>query len=73
METKVEALQEVEKRLKQEKGRRMFERYQTVRLHLYGQDPSQIATAIGKSEYTIKEYNVLQKKRMENSNVNRQL
>jgi transposase len=51
-----EALQEVEQRLKHEKGRRMFERYQTVRLHLLGDAPEQIATAIGKSEFTVKEY-----------------
>lgn len=51
-----EALQEVEQRLKREKGRRMFERYQTVRLYLLGYSSSHIATSIGKSEYTIKEY-----------------
>lgn len=56
MEFNSEALQEVEQRIKQEQGRRMFERYQTIRLHLLGHDYNQIATSIGRSEYTIKEY-----------------
>ncbi|KEQ21631.1 transposase, partial [Paenibacillus tyrfis] len=51
-----EALQEVEQRLKHEKSRRMFERYQTIRLYLLSHDYSQIATSIGRSEYTVKEY-----------------
>lgn len=50
------ALQEVEQRLKQEKSRRMFERYQTIRLYLQGHDFNQIATSVGRSEYTVKEY-----------------
>jgi transposase len=56
MESNTEALQEVEQRLKREKGRRMFERYQTIRLYLLGNDYKQIATAVGRSEYTVKEY-----------------
>jgi transposase len=55
MET-INELQEVEKRLKQEKNRRMFERYQTVRLHLLGHDKQQIATIIGRSERTVRTY-----------------
>lgn len=54
MESKTEALQRVEQFLKQEKSRRMFERYQTIRLYLLGHDYSQIATSIGRSEYTVK-------------------
>jgi transposase len=50
------ALQEVEKRLKQEKSRRMFERYQTVRLYLLGHGKNQIATIIGRSERTVNTY-----------------
>jgi transposase len=49
-------LQEVEKRLKQEKDRRMFERYQTVRLHLLGHDNQQVATIIGRTERTVRTY-----------------
>jgi transposase len=56
MEMNTKALQEVEQRLKREKGRRMFERYQSVRLYLLGNEFKQIATAIGKSEYTVKAY-----------------
>lgn len=56
MESITEALQEVEQRLKREMGRRMYERYQTVRLYLLGNDYKQIATAVGRSEYTVKDY-----------------
>jgi transposase len=52
----IKELQEVEKRLKQEKNRRMFERYQTVRLHLLGHDKQRIATIIGRSERTVRTY-----------------
>lgn len=45
-----------EQHLKHEKSRRMFERYQTIRLYLLGHDYSQIATSIGTSECTVKEY-----------------
>jgi transposase len=49
-------LLEVEKRLKQEQSRRMFERYQTVRLHLLGYANRQIATIIARSEKTVITY-----------------
>jgi transposase len=49
-------LQEVEKRIKHEKDRRMFERYQTVRLYLIGHDKQQIAKIIGRSERTVRTY-----------------
>lgn len=55
METNKE-LQEVEIRLKQEKNRRMFERYQTVRLHLLGQNNQHIASIIGRSDRTVRTY-----------------
>ena len=55
MEANKELL-EVEKRLKQEKNRRLFERYQTVRLHLLGHDKQSIATIIGRSERTVRTY-----------------
>jgi hypothetical protein len=50
MKTMIEQLQEVEQRLKHEKSRRMFERYQTVRLHLLGKDNAEIATSIGRKD-----------------------
>jgi transposase len=49
-------LQEIEKRLKQEKDRRMFERYQTIRLHLLGHKKMEIVTIIGRSERTVRTY-----------------
>jgi hypothetical protein len=38
MEIMFPELQEVEQRLKHEKSQRMFERYQTMRLHLLGKE-----------------------------------
>lgn len=56
MKTKENELQEVERRIKLEKSRRMFERYQTIRLHLKGKDNKQIAEVIGRTEETIRTY-----------------
>lgn len=56
METKSNELEELEKKIKNEKSRRMFERYQSIRLHLMGKDYKQIATIIGRTEVTIKSY-----------------
>jgi transposase len=56
MEINSAELQEVEQRLKHEKSRRMFERYQTVRLHLLGKDNAEIATSIGRKESTVYTY-----------------
>lgn len=56
MEKKSDELQEVEKQIKNEKSRRMFERYQTIRLHLLGHDPKQIAVIVGRTEGTIRSY-----------------
>jgi transposase len=56
MKTRIEQLQEVEQRLKHEKSRRMFERYQTVRLHLLGKDYAEIAISIGRKESTVNTY-----------------
>ncbi|PLR89327.1 IS630 family transposase, partial [Bacillus sp. T33-2] len=36
MKSNIDELQEVENRLKGEKTRRMYERYQAIRLHLMG-------------------------------------
>ena len=44
MKSNREELQEVEKRLKHEKERRMFERYQTIRLYMMGHTVKQITT-----------------------------
>jgi transposase len=52
----IEKLQEVEKRLKHEKSRRMYERFQTVRLHLLGKDNAEIAISIGRKESTVIAY-----------------
>jgi transposase len=56
MEINALEFQEVEKRLKHEKSRRMFQRYQTVRLHLLGKDIAQIAMSIGRKESTVITY-----------------
>lgn len=56
METKALELQAVEERMKQAKDRRMFERYQTIRLYLNGQSVSQIAFILGRTSKTIKAY-----------------
>ncbi|GIO14788.1 hypothetical protein J19TS2_43430 [Cohnella xylanilytica] len=47
-----EQLYAVEQRLKHEKSRRMFERYQTVKLHLIGKSNADIAVSIGRKEST---------------------
>ncbi|WP_213587784.1 winged helix-turn-helix domain-containing protein [Paenibacillus sp. J2TS4] len=49
-------LKEVENRLIQEKSRRMFERYQTVYLHLLGYSNQQIASIIRRSDRTVRTY-----------------
>lgn len=51
-----EQLNEVEQRLKHEKSRRMFERYQTVKLHLIGKNNADIAVSIGRKESTVETY-----------------
>lgn len=49
-------LLEVELRIKHEKQRRMFERYQTIRLYLMGNNYNQIAIITGRSDRTIRTY-----------------
>jgi transposase len=56
LENKDKELQAVEERIKQTKDRRMFERYQTIRLHLIGQSVSQTAFILGRTSKTIKAY-----------------
>jgi transposase len=56
MKSIMEQLQDVDQRLKHEKSRRMFERYQTVRLHLLGKDHAEIAVSIGRKESTVKAF-----------------
>jgi transposase len=56
MENKETELQAVEQRIKQTKDRRMFERYQTIRLYLIGQSVNQIAFILGRTSKTIKAY-----------------
>ncbi len=56
LENKQTELQAVEERIKQTKDRRMFERYQTIRLYLNGQPVSQIAFILGRTSKTVKAY-----------------
>lgn len=56
METRTTELEELEKRIKQEKSRRMFERYLTIRLHLQGTEHTQIAEIVGRHVGTINSY-----------------
>ena len=56
MESKIEELQKVENRLKHEKERRMYERYQTIRLYLMGNSIQQITTILNRSDKTIRTY-----------------
>lgn len=56
MKSNREELQEVEKRLKHEKERRMFERYQTIRLYMMGHTVKQITTILKRTEKTIRTY-----------------
>lgn len=62
MNSNNEKLQEVENRLKYEKNRRMFERYQTIRLYLMGNTYKQISTILGRSEKTVSNYILAYKK-----------
>lgn len=56
MKSNIEELQEVENRLKHEKERRMYERYQTIRLYLMGYPIKQIITILNRSDKTIRTY-----------------
>jgi transposase len=49
-------LQAVEERIRQTKDRRMYERYQSIRLHLMGHKVSQIALILDRTPKTIKAY-----------------
>lgn len=56
METKTKEFQEIEIRMKKEKDRRMFERYQTLYLHFHGLNNEQIAMIIGRCTKTVSQY-----------------
>ncbi|WP_260472078.1 IS630 family transposase [Bacillus canaveralius] len=56
MKSIVDEIQEVESRLKTEKSRRMFERYQTIRLHLMGKSVQEIAAILKRTSKTIGTY-----------------
>jgi transposase len=56
MKSIVDELQEVESRLKTEKSRRMYERYQTIRLHLMGKSVQEIAAILKRTSKTIGTY-----------------
>jgi transposase len=47
---------EIERRMKKEKDRRMFERYQAVYLFTQGKTRKEIAVIIGRNEKTVSEY-----------------
>ncbi|MNF98458.1 hypothetical protein D3C84_813160 [compost metagenome] len=51
-----EALAAIEDQLKSTKDRRMYERFQTIRLRLMGRSVSEIATIVFRSEKTIRNY-----------------
>jgi transposase len=50
------AFQEIEKAMKETKDRRMFERYQTIFLHLQGTKAKQIASILNRSATTVRSY-----------------
>jgi transposase len=56
MKSNIEELQEVENKLKHEKKRRMYERYQTIRLYLMGNSIKQITTILNRSDKTTRTY-----------------
>ncbi len=56
MKSNLDELQEIENKLKHEKNRRMYERYQAVRLHLMGNTIHQISTILKRSDKTIGTY-----------------
>lgn len=56
MKSNIEELQKVEDRLMDEKERRMYERYQTIRLFLLGHSVKQITTILNRTDKTIHAY-----------------
>ncbi len=56
MKSNLDELQEIENKLKHEKNRRMYERYQAVRLRLMGNTIHQISTILKRSDKTIGTY-----------------
>ncbi len=56
MNTRELEIQEVKKWMMKENERRMFERYQTVYLHIIGKDIKEIAKITGRTEPTIRSY-----------------
>jgi|SRR5690625_4442227 len=56
MKSNANELQAVENRLKSEKKRRMYERYQAIRLYLLGHSATEIATILNRNSKTIRTY-----------------
>lgn len=56
MSTATQEFREIESRMKKERDRRMFERYQALYLHFKGLKPSQIAIVIHRCEKTVYGY-----------------
>lgn len=48
--------QEIEQRMKKEKDRRMFERYQAVHLYMQGKTRKEVAAIIGRDAKTVSKY-----------------
>ncbi|WP_235888099.1 IS630 family transposase [Neobacillus paridis] len=56
MKSNIEELLEVENRLKHENGRRMYERYQAIRLYLMGKSIQEITIILKRADKTIRTY-----------------
>lgn len=56
MDARKQAIEELEKRMKHEQERRMFERYQTILLHYKGKKVKEIAEILGRCKPTIRTY-----------------
>lgn len=56
MKSNLKELKEIENQLKHEKKRRMYERYQAVRLHLMGNSIKQISKILKRTEKTVGTY-----------------
>lgn len=56
MKSNIEKLQEVEDRMNNERDRRMYERYQAIRLYLMDYSVNEIKAILNRSEKTIRTY-----------------
>lgn len=56
MKSNIEKLQELENRIKHERDRRMYERYQAIRLYLMDYSVNEITAILNRSDKTIRTY-----------------